>query len=198
MHKIFLAFAFALLTASNVNADGLPMKTDWDALIQKINSSQPLSIQARKTTYYKNDKLILGIGIDKPGYLNVIAVNENGETVLLFPNRRHPNNKVSVGSFIFPTSQMKFDLVTQAPYGKTLIAAFLSDHKFNLYESFAKKSQTKSLTGENVATEELFKSLSNAEVNDFRKGFEVKAREAKEIAKAGKLELMTCETAESC
>lgn len=198
MPKIISAFVITLLISTSAHADGLPLKTNWQALEQLVNNSEPLKISAgEKTTYLKNDKLTLGITIDKPGYLNVISIDEKGETTLLFPNRRHPDNKVSTGNFVFPTPQMKFDLITQAPYGKALVAAFLSDHKVNMYESHV-KSQSKSITVNSEAAEELFKQLSNVEVGNFEKSFGVKARKAKTTAKAGKIELMTCETAESC
>lgn len=185
MFKIISALAITLLISASAYADGSSWKTDLNALDQKLGTVEPLQIQAEKSTYFKNDKVKLGIVIPKQGYLNVINVDEKGETTLLFPNAKHSNNKVKEGIFVFPTTQMAFDLVTGAPYGKSVVIAFFSQEKIKLNPP---KSANK-----------MFSILSDSEVQSLQKSIFVQERETEKTFKAaGKLELMTCKTAESC
>ncbi len=168
------------------------LTTDWNELENTIEQAERLIISngdSGKTHYIKGEKLQLGIHIEKAGYLNVVSVTESGETTVLFPNKYHHNNKVNAGTFVFPTAQMKFDLTTQAPFGKTLVVAFLTSKAINLYQ------QNKAVNNDIV-----FKQLSSSEVKGLSKGFAPTAREKNnsEKLKAGKLELITCESAENC
>jgi len=168
------------------------LNTDWNELENTIAQAEPLIISngnSEKTSYIKGEKLQLGIHIEKSGYLNVVSVTESGETTVLFPNKYHSNNKVSAGTFVFPTAKMKFDLTTQAPFGKTLVVAFLTSKAINLYQ------QNKAVNNDSV-----FKQLSPSEVKGLSKGFAPTAKEKAnpEKLKAGKLELMTCESGENC
>jgi hypothetical protein len=201
MLKIILSFIFVLLISTCANAD-----TNWNAVEKLTQNKQPLTIATLKgkTTYTQGEKLILGVKVDNPGYLNVVSIDANDKVTVLFPNKYHPNNQVLAADVItLPTRKMKFDLTAQAPFGKTLIVAFLSDSKLNLYQS-----QTKSLEFSNDAKAADFKQLSNKEVVSFSKGFEPTEKKNESVAeskakanskiKAGKLELMVCEIAESC
>ena len=77
------------------------------------------------------------ISIDVPaeGYLNVVTVDSQDNTVVLFPNRYHKDNRVQAGKLAIPTSRMNFTLPASEPVGQTLVVAFLTDQPVNFYES---------------------------------------------------------------
>ena len=201
MFKFISAFVVALLISASVYADG---SSNWEALEKLAHNRESLTIvtEKSKTTYAKGEKLILHITIDKPSYLNVVSIDANDKVIVLFPNKYHPENLVFAGGFTLPTRKMKFDLTTQAPFGKTLVTAFLTPHKVNLYQL-----PTKSITPNSDLNKQIFKQLSDEEVVSFSKAFEPTEKqnkpteskpETKFKSKVGKLELMTCETTESC
>jgi hypothetical protein len=195
MRKILLILLVTFLLHTPVHADNPPEKTDWQTFEEIATRCQPLDIAADKDVpYLQGDKLTLTVSAKKSGYLYVISVNEQSETTVLFPNKRFTRNRIPAGKFIFPRENMNFQIGTQAPFGKTLVVAFLSDKKLNLSES-GQKAQHKSLADDAA---EVFKQLSFSEVKNFQKSFGVEAPEVKPAVSAGKLELMTCETAENC
>ncbi len=165
--------------------------TNFDTLETLLHTADPLPVVniGKKTAYMQGEKLVLGIAVPQQGYLNVVSITETGETTLLFPNKYHKYNKVKAGNFFFPTAEMKFDLTAQAPFGKAYIVALLTNKAINLYQQDAK---------------DVFKKLSPDEVKSLPKTFAVTPTDSagdsktKDKIKAGKLELMTCETPENC
>ena len=97
-------------------------------------SFAPLQLRLNKTCFEPGDVLELNVRITEPGYLNIISVTADDRTTVLFPNRYHPSNTVSPGSFQIPNAQMDFELVSDGPPGPQLIAAYLSRSPENSYK----------------------------------------------------------------
>jgi len=186
MYKFTLTLVISFLFTFCTYAESIPK--NWSSLEELANNSEPLTILTphNKTKYLKDEKLIIGIANTKSGYLNVIAINQQNETTVLFPNKYYKDNKVNAGGFALPTIKMGFDFKVQPPYGKSLIVAFLTEHKINIYEASS-----------GDLDEPAYKQLSSTEINKFEKSFVVVNKE-KIKAKAGKLILITCETTENC
>ncbi len=94
-----------------------------------------LSVQLNKTFHREGEVVLVTIDIPRAGYLNVLSVGPDDVPTVLFPNRDHPDNRVSAGSLTIPNAQMKFDLQAMPPYGATLVAAFLSREALDFYQN---------------------------------------------------------------
>ncbi|MCC2869426.1 MAG: DUF4384 domain-containing protein [Candidatus Accumulibacter phosphatis] len=94
-----------------------------------------LSVQLNKTFHREGEVVLVTVDIPRAGYLNVLSVGSDDVPVVLFPNRHHPDNRVSAGSLTIPNAQMKFDLQATPPYGATLVAAFLSREALDFYQN---------------------------------------------------------------
>lgn len=94
-----------------------------------------LSVQLNKTFHREGEVMVVSIDIPRAGYLNVLSVGPDDVPTVLFPNRHHPDNRVSAGSLTIPNAQMKFELKAMPPDGATLVAAFLSREPLDFYQN---------------------------------------------------------------
>ena len=101
----------------------------------------------------------------------------------MFPNRLHADNKVSPGVIKIPTSQMGFRLRAGAPFGPSLIVAFLTSTPLDTFKS-----------GDALNAKDVFRTLSAQGMKD-TKSFTV---EAVEPFMAGSAVALVCANAEQC
>lgn len=94
-----------------------------------------LSVQLDKTFHREGEAMVVRIDIPRAGYLNVLSVGPDDVPTVLFPNRHHPDNRVSAGSLTIPNAQMTFELKAMPPDGTTLVAAFLSREALDFYQN---------------------------------------------------------------
>jgi hypothetical protein len=117
-----------LVALSDTTAKG---QQDFVALVEK--GYPTVGLQLNKRCFEPGDVLQVTVRIDEPGYLNIISVRPDNRTVVLFPNRHHPQNKVVSGMLTIPSAQMGFELISEGPPGPGLIAAFLTRSPENGY-----------------------------------------------------------------
>ncbi len=150
-----------------------PKNPSWAELDRIVSgASKHLRVNANHSQFRIGDPLIISVNADRDGYLNVLNVS-SGETVptVLYPNRLHPENRVSPGQLIeIPAPEDGFRLTAQGPSGPSLIVVFLSRRPINAYRDG------------NGNPEDLFRSLSST------KAFAVVARKERDLA-AGRLVL---------
>jgi metacaspase-1 len=106
----------------------------WAALESLSKQGEPLTVSALASEVGVGDKIVLTADVPRPGYLNVVTVDSQDRTTVLYPNEFSPTNEVAAGKFQFPTPSMNFDLQAAEPVGPTLVLAFLSDKKINLLD----------------------------------------------------------------
>ena len=128
-----------LATASLANGAAATPGTRWtklsgtaDELIRKHGA---LQMQTNATDYRIGQPVEVSINVPAAGYLNVVTVDSQDNSTVLFPNRYHKDNQVQAGNLRIPTSQMDFTLPASEPAGQTLVVAFLSDRPINFFES---------------------------------------------------------------
>ncbi len=132
-------FRRPLATASLANGAASTPGTRWtklsstaDELIRKHGA---LQMQTNATDYRIGQAVEISISVPAAGYLNVVTVDSQDNSTVLFPNRYHRDNRVEAGNLRIPTSQMDFTLPASEPVGQTLVVAFLSDRPIDFYES---------------------------------------------------------------
>lgn len=106
----------------------------WSALESLSKQGEPLTVSARAPEVAVGDQIVLTVDVPRPGFLNVVTVDSQDRTTVLYPNQFSPSNEVAAGKFQFPTASMTFDLLASEPVGPTLVLAFLSDKKINLLD----------------------------------------------------------------
>jgi metacaspase-1 len=116
----------------------------WQQITDIAEKNPGLLLTADAALYQEGDPISLSVKIPPGGgYLNVVSVDRHDNATILFPNKFHPQNKMASGLFSFPSDDMKFDLPAQAPFGKTLFVAVVTQQPLNLFEmGFAKRSDT--------------------------------------------------------
>jgi metacaspase-1 len=98
-------------------------------------------------TYVLDEAVKLKIAVPVAGYLNVVTVDPQDNTTVLFPNRHIENNAVTAGSFELPAKSMDFELLASEPFGPTMVVAFLSTEPINFYrETIDNRDQNGNIT----------------------------------------------------
>ena len=106
----------------------------WERVQAMVGSMQPLRIAANQRQFKEGDKLELTIEVPRDGYLNVIDIDARDTPIVAFPNGFHRDHRVRAGRLRIP-GDLPFDLPATAPYGPTLLVAFLTDEPVNLFET---------------------------------------------------------------
>jgi hypothetical protein len=90
--------------------------------------------------YREGDSITLTLRAEKDCYLVLVDHQSDGSTVLLFPNRFHPESFVKAGSLVQipPPTDATFKLLVQAPFGDDRIEAIASTKESALQAKFAK------------------------------------------------------------
>jgi len=99
-----------------------------------------LKVTANKSALREGELLELTIEIPRAGYLNVVSIDPAGTPTVLLPNRVQADNRVEAGRFTLPGPQMQFELRSGAPFGSSLVTAFLTADKIDLAEVGALQS----------------------------------------------------------
>jgi len=105
----------------------------WQDISGLVDQMPRLQISAPAT---RSDGESTEFVVDVPsdGYLNIVMIGPRDNGTVLFPNSYNTDNRVSAGRLNFPTAQMPFKIKAQPPYGKTLVAAFVTKERVNLME----------------------------------------------------------------
>jgi hypothetical protein len=162
----------------------------WQELAGLVKEATPLPIEINQNQYAGGDVLIISVTVPQPGYLNVIHVDPNDDTTILFPNQFNPENKVSAGKLVIPTEQMTFDLKAHQPYGPSLIAAVVTNERLNLYQAGQANRDSKG------RITDLFSKIQPANLKSLR-SFKVEQRQNPFFA-AGMVETKVCARLNSC
>lgn len=93
----------------------------------KLNIDAPSSIRLGELIQFK-------VQIPQAGYLNIITVGPTDNATVLFPNPYVTQNYVTAQNIEIPTAG-SFNIRAQAPLGKNLVAAFLTDTPTDLQKS---------------------------------------------------------------
>jgi len=172
MRKIFLAFLIPVALSSSLSCAGDASKTfvvvgknKWD-IYKELNQSHYMVGGINKRMYVKKTPLTMTYEIPMAGYLNILAIDADDKTTVLFPNKYHRDNQVEKGQFNLPTKKMKFRMEADAPYGKTAVVAIITKEKINIYD----KQQAQ---GEQLDDSEIFVSLSKQGSENLAKSFYV-------------------------
>jgi metacaspase-1 len=106
----------------------------WSALQALSKQGDSLTVTAGAAEVSLGEAIELETVLPRPGFLNVVAIDSQDRTTVLYPNQYAPTNEVAAGTFRFPTASMDFDLRAVEPVGPTLVVAFLTDRKVNLLD----------------------------------------------------------------
>lgn len=177
------------IALTNTLNGGGPNWRRVEALGQGLPGLSVANVQPR---YRDGDKLEIEVDVAQGGYLNVINVGPDDNLILLFPNRFNPNNKVEPGKLRLPTPQMTFDLTAQAPFGRSLILAILTEDPIDL-----RKSATDSAQSPTLASPALGSIASLTQNVNSSRSFAPTAR-SDARAWAAIAETQVCRTSQSC
>ncbi len=78
--------------------------------------------------------MLLSVVLQGPGYLNVVSVDVQDNTTVLFANKHQESNAVTGGKFTLPTAQMGFELLASEPVGPTHVMAFYGSDPINFFQ----------------------------------------------------------------
>ncbi len=164
----------------------------WKKLTQLVSNVAPLDIKINKNNYASGDQLKVTINNNQSGYLSVISVDPKDQTTILFPNKHHSDSKVH-GTITIPTEQMKFELDIRAPYGETLIVAFLTEKPLSLYKDGNGMRENKGVLDSREVVGNKLHTLSELSLQKTTRAFGVKAKKSSK-SRAGKIVTLTCES----
>lgn len=109
------------------------------AKIEKIadHADYSVPLQPNKNRFKVGDPLVITCKIERNGYLIIVNVSPGDQrATVLYPNKYHPDNGVSAGSTVtIPGPGDQFSLEATPPYGESMIVAFLTAKKINIYKS---------------------------------------------------------------
>lgn len=105
----------------------------WHDISGLVDQMPRLEISA-PATRTEGEATEFVVDIPSDGFLNIVMIGPKDNGTVLFPNSYHTDNRVSAGRLNFPTAQMPFKIKAQPPYGKTLVAAFVTKERVNLQE----------------------------------------------------------------
>lgn len=80
----------------------------------------------------EGDDLVFTLEIPDEGFLNVVTVNHQGKADVLYPQPGQVSNRVAAGSMKFPQAGTDFRLTAMGPFGRSMLAAFLTKEPLNL------------------------------------------------------------------
>jgi hypothetical protein len=94
--------AMSLLVMSTVVPCSAATYEDSVALADQIRNDNPglsinLSTEDQRSAYAIGEKIVLTFSVSKDCYLTLIDIGTDGQALVLFPNKYHPDNKVQGG-----------------------------------------------------------------------------------------------------
>ncbi len=110
----------------------------WSKLIALVRRAPlRIAVSTNKTVFPVGDNsLKITCDIPKDGYINIFNLEpDTPAPVVLYPNRFHPENRVSAGDRVtIPGAGDKFRFRANPPPGESLIAAFFTQEPINAYK----------------------------------------------------------------
>ena len=133
LHPLIAAAAAILSAAPQActGLGGLQHLPDAQAAIAEMRlppASLKLDAAADRgdRTYRPGERIRLSVRLDKPAYLAILAVDKNGETRLLFPNKAHPGAALPANAAVpIPGPRDGFAIVAPGP-GTLLVEVLAS------------------------------------------------------------------------
>lgn len=131
----------AWVSGANADAAGKPVETSGKALTmgenQAVAEKFKFNAEPLKKTYKINEPIRLKLSGDKDYYLYLYSLNEDGDAVQLFPNKKQKNNRFVAGrTYVMPGGDSQ---ALRADKGNTterlMVVASLKKLDFN-YENF--------------------------------------------------------------
>jgi len=124
--------ALALLTPTVYAAEpDASTQSLWQETQSAAVLAGGLTVSLNHDTLHDGEALVISVNVPARGYLNVVSIGPDGEATVLFTNKFNRDNLVPSGPLVIPTQEMQFDLQATAPFGPTLVAAFLSQEKLD-------------------------------------------------------------------
>lgn len=105
----------------------------WRETEEAVVLAGGLTVHPNKTALREGEPLVISVEVPRPGYLNVVTIGADGVATVLFPNRFDADNRVQAGRLSIPTPRMAFEIKAAPPYGRTLVAAFLSQEALDFH-----------------------------------------------------------------
>ncbi|WP_321419087.1 caspase family protein [uncultured Desulfobacter sp.] len=109
----------------------------WDrVLLLTEGADYKVPVRTNQSKFKEGDLLEVSLTMPHDGYVNVINLSPNDtKSAILFPNGYHKENFFKAGTRItIPNEDDDFNLPTSPPFGKTLIAVFVTTEKINSYK----------------------------------------------------------------
>jgi metacaspase-1 len=106
----------------------------WREQIALAQRGKPMQTTSARTTYEVGAEMSFTVQVPVEGYLNVVTVDAQDRTTVLFPNSFTKDNKVKPGAFSFPLETMDFQLRASEPLGPSLVVAYLTEQPVSFYE----------------------------------------------------------------
>lgn len=95
--------------------------------IQNENPGIDFKIRTDKDEYKVGEDVVIEFMADKDCYLALIDIGTSGRTIILFPNKWHPDNKIEKGkTYAIPPSGSNFSYRVLGPGGNETIKAIAS------------------------------------------------------------------------
>jgi len=151
-------------------------------LIELASAVSELGVVPTKKKYLVDERIAFTVDVPTTGYLNIVAVDDNDEMVVLFPNGVDTDNRVSAGEQALPGDRA-FEWAAQPPWGNNMVTVLFSQSQFSLFDS----SLQRDASGEADA-DYVLPSLA---------GFE-QFREASGAKAAGVIFMKTCQSEGTC
>jgi len=129
------------LAQVNILADKAPSGSEsntelWTQLEQLADrASYKLEATTGRLNYKLGDTLEINCRIEKDGYLNIVNVSPGDEQpVVLFPNRKHPDNRVKAGMQVSVPAPGDQYVLRAKTAGKALVVIFHTQKEINAYQ----------------------------------------------------------------
>ncbi|NWH05992.1 caspase family protein [Desulfobacter latus] len=109
----------------------------WDrVLLLTEGADYKVPVRTNQSKFKEGDLLEVSLTMPHDGYVNVINLSPNDtKPAILFPNGYHKENFFKAGTRItIPSKDDDFNLPASPPFGKTLIAVFVTTQKINSYK----------------------------------------------------------------
>lgn len=115
------------LSAPQANAYSLEELLSVSEQIQNNSPGIRFELRADKSTYSVGDPVVFNFKADKDCYLVLIDIGTSGRTIILFPNRWHPDNRIEQGKvYRIPPSGSEYGYRVEGPAGVERVKAIAS------------------------------------------------------------------------
>ena len=109
-----------------------PRRQELEELVESVD--QRFVITANQSEFTVGDDFRIKVEVPASGYLNIVSIDAEDVTTVLYPNAYHGSNHVDSGVLELPTEKMSFSIKSVPPTGVTAVAAFLTAEPINLYK----------------------------------------------------------------